>query len=113
MAFSRAARLATDVLVVALALWAQVEILTESPFVWEGGRPVHMLLAAVATVPLLLRHRYPLPVICAVVGAISIQFRLGGGGLPQPFIAFVIALYSVAANGSGRDAILGGLISAG
>lgn len=112
MAFSRAARLATDVLVIALALWAQAEVLTKSPFVWSGGRPVHMLLAAFATVPVLLRRSHPLFVICAVVGASAIQFEFGGGGLPQPFIAFVIALYAVAAYGSARDAILGGLISA-
>jgi signal transduction histidine kinase len=103
---------AADVIVVALlALSAQVQIWTREPSAWENGPAVHAALAAIITVPLLVRRRYPLLVLCAIVVASWLQYELGGG-LGQPWLAFILALYAVAAHSVLRDAVLGAAVAA-
>ncbi|MGH2357151.1 MAG: DUF7134 domain-containing protein, partial [Candidatus Limnocylindria bacterium] len=63
----------------------------------QGGTLVHAALAALITLPLLLRRRYPVAVIAIVTLAASIQFQLGGG-LAQPWFALLLAIYALGAH---------------
>ncbi|WP_310528200.1 histidine kinase [Nocardioides sp.] len=103
-------RAADGTVVVLLALSAQVQIWTRDASAWENGPAVHAVLAAIFTVPLLARRRYPLLVLCAVVVASWLQYELGGG-LGQPWLAFILALYAVAAHSLLRDAVLGAAVA--
>jgi signal transduction histidine kinase len=85
------------VVVVTLAVTAVAQIWATSPTELVGGPTVHTVLAASCTLPLLLRRRYAAAVLVAVVVTAWVQFELGGG-LGQPFIAYVIALYAVGAH---------------
>src|SRR3954454_15695442 len=103
---------AVDVtVVVLLALSAQFQIWTRDASAWENGPAVHAVLAAISTVPLLARRRYPVLVLCAVVAASGLGSELGGGGLGQPWLAFILALYAVAAHAVLRDAVLGAAVA--
>lgn len=66
---------------------------------WQGGREVHDLLVLAFTLPLLVRRRHPVTVLLVVFGAAWLQLELGGG-LQQPFFAWLIALYAVGAHAS-------------
>ncbi len=106
MSLSRAARIADVVVVVLLAGSAQIQVWTRDPSAWESGPAVNAALAAVATVPLLVRRRHPLLVLSVVVVAGWLQYELDGD-LGQPFFALVLALYSVAAHANRMQALLG------
>src|SRR3954451_21048280 len=103
-------RAADVTVVVLLALSAQFQIWTRDASAWENGPAVHAVLAAIFTVPLLARRRYPLLVLCAVVVASWLQYELGGG-LGQARLAFILALYAVAAHSVLRDAVLGAAVA--
>lgn len=97
MARARVWLLIDLVVVVTLAATAVAQIWASSPADLVGGPTVHTVLVASGTLPLLLRRRYAVAVLVAVVVTAWVQFELGGG-LGQPFFAVVIALYAVGAH---------------
>jgi len=106
MSLSRVARIADVVVVVLLAGSAQLQVWTREPSAWQSGPAVNAALAAVATVPLLVRRRHALLVLSVVVVAGWLQYEVDGD-LGQPFFALVLALYSVAAHANRTQAMLG------
>lgn len=84
-------------LVLALGASAVLQVHTGPESDWQGGRPVHDVLALGSTLPLLLRRRHPVPVLAVVLVAAWVQLELGGG-LGQPFFAVLVALYSTGAH---------------
>jgi signal transduction histidine kinase len=72
----------------------------------QGGFGVHAVLVVAFTLPLLLRERHPVAVFVTVAAASWLQLQLGGG-LGQPFFAFVVALYSVGAHAASSRALVG------
>src|SRR5687768_3555271 len=106
MSLSRVARIADVLVVVLLAGSAQLQVWAREPSAWQSGPAVNAALAAVATIPLLVRRRHALLVLSVVVIAGWLQFELDGD-LGQPFFALVLALYSVAAHANRTQALLG------
>lgn len=98
-----AARLfrALDVgVVLLLALSAQVDVWSGTAAAangLKGGSPLHAVLAACITLPLLLRARFPVAVIVVVTAATWLQYSLGGG-LFQPWFAILLATYALGAH---------------
>ncbi|MDQ1665705.1 MAG: hypothetical protein QOH75_1736 [Actinomycetota bacterium] len=111
MRWARALRAGDVLLVVLLAASAQLQVWTADPDRWDDGRAVHAALAALITLPLFVRRRHPLPVLCVVAFASWLQYELGGG-LGQVWLAFLLALYAVAAHAGRRDALLGAGVAA-
>jgi hypothetical protein len=117
----RAARWADWLIALALAGWAQYEIWVHPLFHGDDGipgpRPVNAVLMLLVTLPLAWRRRAPLAVVGIVAAAGAVQAVFFDRS-PQPstqlWLAVLIALYSVAAHGEHRDALLGGaLVAAG
>jgi signal transduction histidine kinase len=106
MEWARIARIAGDVVVAALVVTAQLSVWTADSGALAEDRPVHALLLAVATVPLVVRRSRPLLVLLLVLGASWVQFELGGQAF-QPWFAALMALYAVAAHADRRTAALG------
>jgi signal transduction histidine kinase len=77
-----------------------------------GSRWIYVPAALLMTVPLVWRRRAPLPVVAVVMGALIVQ-SLALGTVPSPdseLIAWLVAVYSVAAHSEQRVALLGGAI---
>ena len=91
--------------VLLLAGWAQIQV-WGSDTTWQGGTFLHGALAALITVPLLVRRHRPLPVFLAVAVAASVQFALGGG-LGQPWLAMLLALYALGAHAERTPSLAG------
>jgi len=72
---------------------------------------VSTLLAATIVVPVLFRRRYPLAALLLILAASAVQYANGGNAF-QPFFAFILAFYAVAAHSELRRAVLGGVIGA-
>lgn len=94
-----------------LAVSSQATVWFSDGTGWQGGRAVHAVLLAVTTVPLLLRRRWPLPIVLLVTGAAWVQYELGGGTF-QPWFAWLLSLYAVAAHAPMRLAIAGAAATA-
>jgi signal transduction histidine kinase len=105
----------------ALAGWAQYEIWVQPLFQGDDGipgpRPINAALFVLITLPLAWRRRAPLTVVAVVAAAAAVQavfFDRSTQPSTQLWLAVLIALYSVAAHGERRDALLGGaLVAAG
>lgn len=100
-------------LVLLLAGSAQYELWVE-PFYEQasGARWGHALFLLLATVPLAWRRRAPLLVLCAVVASASAEsWLLDDWTSFQPFVAWVVAVYSVAAHAELREAIAGAAVT--
>jgi hypothetical protein len=113
----RAARWADWLIALGLAGWAQYEIwvhpLVKADDGIPGPRPINAALFVLITVPLAWRRRAPLAVVSIVAAAAAVQAVFFDRST-QLWLAVLIALYSVAAHGQGRDALLGGaLVAAG
>lgn len=78
---------------------------------WPGSPVVSTLLATAIIVPVLFRSRFPLAVLVVIIAASAVQYANGGNAF-QPFFAFILALYAVAAHSELRRAVLGGVIGA-
>ena len=117
----RAARWVDWLIALALAGWAQYEIWVQPLFQGDDGipgpRPINAALFMLITVPLAWRRRAPLTVVSIVAAAATVQavfFDHSTQPSTQLWLAVLIALYSVAAHGQRRDALLGGaLVAAG
>ncbi len=78
---------------------------------WPGSPVVSTLLAAAIILPVLFRRRFPLGVLLVVLVASGVQYTYGGDAF-QPWFAFVLAFYAVAAHSERRRAVPGGIIGA-
>ncbi len=96
MSAARALWVADLLVVAALAVTTQIQVWSNAADP-QGGTVVHAALAALITLPLLLRRRYPVAVIATVTLAASIQFQLGGD-LAQPWFALLLAIYALGAH---------------
>ena len=97
-------------LALALAALVQLEIWGSDVTVPKSlAVPVGLLM----TLPLALRRRTPLAVVVVVMGALAAQSLLDSSEQPPqtPFIAMVVAVYSVAAYSERTRALIGGAIS--
>jgi signal transduction histidine kinase len=116
-----AARWVDWLIALALAGWAQYEIWVQPLFQGDDGipgpRPINAALFVLITLPLAWRRRAPLTVVAVVAAAAAVQavfFDRSTQPSTQLWLAVLIALYSVAAHGERRDALLGGaLVAAG
>jgi signal transduction histidine kinase len=99
-------------LALGLAILVQLEI-------WGSDVTVPKTLAVpvalLMTLPLAWRRRAPLAVVAVVMGALAVQSLLDSSEQPPqtPFLALVVAVYSVAAYSDRTPALIGGGISLG
>jgi signal transduction histidine kinase len=102
---------ALDVLLaLGLAALVQLEIWGSDVTVPKAlAVPVGLLM----TLPLAWRRRVPLAVVAVVMGALAVQSVLDSSEQPPqtPFLALVVAVYSVAAYTDRKPALIGGGIS--
>jgi signal transduction histidine kinase len=95
-----------------LAVLALGDILTSSNYL-TGSKWIYVPAALLMTVPLAWRRRAPLPVVAVVMGALIAQ-SIALGTAPSPdfeLVAWLLAVYSVAAHCERRNALVGGAIS--
>ena len=78
---------------------------------WPGSPVAGSLLAGAIILPVLLRRRFPLAVLAVVLAASGVQYVYAGEAF-QPWFAFVLAFYAVAAHSEWPRAVLGGVIGA-
>jgi signal transduction histidine kinase len=78
---------------------------------WTGSPVASTALAAIIILPVLLRSRFPLAVLVVVLAASAVQYVYAGDAF-QPWFAFVLAFYAVAAHSERREAVLGGVMGA-
>lgn len=99
-------RLAADVaLALVLAASALVSVAHE-PVSWGGSGPAQVLLALSVTLPLALRARFPVAVVTAVNVASGLLVVVAAPHQPafEPFVAVIVAFYSLGAHTSTRRA---------
>lgn len=110
----RALQWADWLLVLLLAGSAQYELWVD-PLYEEasGARWAHAAFLLLATVPLAWRRRAPLVVLILVLASASAQSLLLDDWTSfQPFVALVVAVYSLGAHGTPRAAIVGAAMTA-
>ncbi len=107
----RVARWAEWIIVSLLIGSALYEILLSQGGGWPGSPVASSALAAAIILPVLLRRRFPLAVLLVVLTASAVQYAYAGDAF-QPWFAFVLAFYAVAAHSERRRAVLGGIIGA-
>jgi signal transduction histidine kinase len=113
MDWPRVARVADAVVVAALVVYGQVAVWTSDVPAVAEDRPVHAVLAAVATVPLFVRRYRPLLVLLLIFGAGWLHEQLGGGSGVLWF-GLCLALYALGAHGDRRSLLVGStLVAAG
>jgi signal transduction histidine kinase len=100
------------VLAALLAVLALGDIYTSADYL-TGSRWIYVPAALLMTVPLAWRRRAPLPVVAVVMGALIAQsFALGTTPSPDfELVAWLVAVYSVAAHSERRPALIGGAVS--
>jgi signal transduction histidine kinase len=111
MDWPKAARVSGDVVAAALVVSGQVSVWTADSGPLAENRAAHAVLLAIATVPLFVRGRRPLPVLLLALGASWLQLELGGEAF-QPWFAVVMALYAVGSHGDRRVAAVGAIVTA-
>jgi signal transduction histidine kinase len=108
--------LADGALALVLAVASLLELFaTNDPEAHWGGRgPLQVVLALAVTLPLLLRVRAPIAVLMVVVAGVVVLDGISSAHPSfEPFAAMVIAVYSLGAHTSGRQARLGVVLLAG
>jgi signal transduction histidine kinase len=82
----------------------------------QGSRVANAVLFLLMIVPLGWRRRAPLPVLAIVMGSTVVGFYAlydpASQTHPDPFLPFLIAIYSVAAHADKRHAAVGAVIAA-
>ena len=111
MDWPRSARAADAVVVAVLVVWSQLWVWTVAAPDIAGGRPVHAVLLAVATVPLFVRRHRPLLALLLVFGAAWVHDQLGGTSGPL-FFGICLGLYGLGAHGTLRAVGLGSVVIA-
>jgi signal transduction histidine kinase len=83
----------------------------------QGSRVANAVLFLLMVVPLGWRRRAPLPVLAIVLGSTVVGFYAlydpASQAHPDPFLPFLIAIYSVAAHADRRHAAVGAAMAAG
>jgi signal transduction histidine kinase len=106
---------ATDAaLAVALAAAVLADIWTSGGYL-TASKAIYVPTALLMTLPLAWRRRAPLAVAAVVMGALVVE-SLAVGSAPTPdslLIAWLLAIYSVAANCERLPALAGGVLSLG
>jgi signal transduction histidine kinase len=98
--------LLADGLVAAVAAGLAVAELQEQPSARDRG-PLNIAFVLVQTLPLVVRRRVPFTVFAVGAGSLAVQGTLGLYSPTFAFLAVNVALYSLAASGERRLAILG------
>ncbi|MFP5370426.1 MAG: sensor histidine kinase [Actinomycetes bacterium] len=111
MDWPRFARAADALVVAVVAGWGQLAVWTADPGTLAGGRPVHALLAAVATVPLFVRRSRPLLALLLVFGAGWLHDELGGTSGVLWF-GLCLALYALGAHADRWSLVAGSAFAA-
>jgi signal transduction histidine kinase len=82
----------------------------------RGPRVANAVLFLLMIVPLGWRRRAPLSVLAIVMGSTVVGlyalYDLASQAHPDPFLPFLLAIYSVAAHADRRRAVIGGLLAA-
>jgi signal transduction histidine kinase len=82
----------------------------------QGSRVANAVLFVLMVVPLGWRRRAPLSVLAIVMGSTVVGFYAlydpASQAHPDPFLPFLIAIYSVAAHADRRRAVIGGVLAA-
>jgi signal transduction histidine kinase len=96
-------------LAVAVTAFTQVDIWTADDYL-VGSKPVYSVLTLAMTLPLAFRRRAPLAVALTIAAALAAQAIVEPSPHPpdSPFLAWLIACYSVAAHARLPSAIAGG-----
>jgi signal transduction histidine kinase len=96
-----------------IQIWLQPQDLSMP---MRGPRVANAVLFLLMIVPLGWRRRAPLSVLAIVMGSTVVGFYalydLASQVHPDPFLPFLLAIYSVAAHADRRRAIIGGLMAA-
>jgi signal transduction histidine kinase len=107
--FASDAALAVALAVVVLSdIWASGDYLT-------APKAIYVPAALLMTLPLAWRRRAPLAVAAVVMGALVAE-SLAAGSAPTPdsaLVAWLVAIYSLAAHCERRAALAGGILSIG
>ena len=109
MEWPRLARLADAVVVAVLVVYGQATVWTSDVAAVVQDRPVHAVLAAVATVPLAVRRYRPLLALLLCLGAGWLHDQLGGGSGVLWF-GLCLAMYGLGAH-AGRRALVTGCLT--
>ena len=100
------ARAALVLTVLGLFVLAQVQIWSAPSSYDVGGRSLNALIATVITVPVLVAHRWPLPVVLVVLAAIATDYLLGGEAGAAWFVLLLV-VYAVGSYGSAWASAVG------
>ena len=106
MEWSRFARAADAAVVGVLAVYGQASVWAADAGPLAEDRPVHALLVAVATLPLLVRRHRPLLALLLVLGAGWLHDELGGTSGVLWF-GLCLALYALGAHATPRSVVAG------
>jgi signal transduction histidine kinase len=101
-------------LAAALAVLVQVDIWTSSGYL-TASKAIYVPTGLLMTLPLAWRRRAPLVVAAVVMGTLVVE-SLAVGSAPTPdslLIAWLVAIYSVAAHSERVAALIGGAMSLG
>ena len=112
MDWPRLARIADAVVVTVLVVWSQWWVWGVAAPDLAGGRPVHAVLVAAATVPLFVRRYQPLLVVLVVLAAGWLHAELDGTSGPL-FFGLCLAIYALGAHADRRSLIAGCVAVAG
>ena len=98
--------MALIIVVVVLALTAQLQVWS-SPAAYDvGGRLLNAAVALLYTLPLLVARRWPLTVLVVVLGAVALDYGLDGHG-GQQWFAILIAVFSLGSYATSMASAIG------
>ena len=98
--------MALVVVVVLLAVTAQLQVWSSAAAYDVGGRLLNAAVALLYTVPLLAARRWPLAVLVVVLSAVALDWALGGEG-GQQWFAILIAVFSLGSYATAMGSAIG------
>ena len=98
-------------LAAALTVFVQVGIWTDDDYL-TGSKPFFAFTSLLMTAPLAWRRRFPVGVTLLIAGAILLQAAVESGPHPPdgPFLAWIVASYSVAVHATLRHSLVAGAL---